>query len=61
MDLSRKKLCQTNLISFSDMLIRLVDREKVANVIFFHAKKAFDTWHSYVQTRNNGLAENNVM
>lgn len=29
---------------------------------FFHASKAFDTWHSYVRRRNvHGLAENNIL
>ena len=28
---------------------------------FFHASKAFDTWHSYVLTRKHVLAENNVL
>lgn len=28
---------------------------------FFHASKAFDTWHSYVQRRQRCLAENNKL
>lgn len=59
MDLSKKKYCQTNSISFSDTAIRLVDREEVANVIFFMLVRLL-TRHSYVQTRKHGLAENNV-
>lgn len=52
MDLSRKKLCQTILIFFSDMAIRIVDRREVGDVIFFVVVRLFDIRHSYVQMRN---------
>lgn len=35
--------------------------ENKLQMSFLHASKAFDSWHSYVQTRKYGLAENRIL
>jgi len=41
------RLCLTNLISFYDWVIRLVDNEKAVDVVYLDFSKAFDIVSQY--------------
>ena len=52
---TKGRSCLTTLISFSDLLTRLVDEGKAVNVVYLDFSKAFDTvshssWQSVAWT-----------
>jgi len=44
--------CLTNLISFYDQVIRLVDEGKAVDVVYLDFSNAFDTVHHSILLRN---------